>query len=216
MSKSPRKSSRPRRPRARRLDGVRELHHRVKNNLQVIASILRLQMRREDSVSAQTALGGAITRILGMVQVHDLLAQKDARRLDVRDLVERLLDLNVQAFMMPGQTIRPRISGPGVVVGADKAASLALAVNELIVNALKHAFRGRREGTLEARLELDGPEVTVSVVDDGVGLPPGFTLPGGANLGLQLVRSVVQDDLRGTFEVVPGRRGTCAVIRFRR
>ncbi len=205
--RSPKKSS---------LDGTREIHHRVKNNLQIIASILRLQMRRESSVSAQTALGGAITRILGMVQVHDLLSQKDTRRVDLRELLERLLDLNVQAFMMPGQSIRPKTTGPSVVADADRAVSIALAANELIVNALKHGFRGRREGTIEARVASEGREVAVSIVDDGAGLPEGFTLAGNSNLGLQLVQRVVQEDLRGTFEHVRSRRGTTAVLRFRK
>jgi two-component sensor histidine kinase len=213
LSKSPKKSSPPG---DRRLDGTREIHHRVKNNLQIIASILRLQMRREDSVSAQTALGGAITRIMGMVQVHDLLSQKDARKVDLRELLERLLDLNVQAFMMPGQTIRPKTSGPSVIVDADKAVALALAANELIVNALKHAFRGRREGTIEARVEARGKDVAVRVEDDGVGLPEGFTLTGSPNLGLRLVQSVARDDLKGQFELARAARGTSAVVRFRR
>ena len=212
MSKSPRKSS----PANARLDGTREIHHRVKNNLQIIASILRLQMRREGSVSAQTALGGAITRIMGMVQVHDLLSQTDARRVDLRELLERLLDLNVQAFMMPGQAIRPKTAGASVVVDADRAVALALAANELVVNALKHAFAGRREGTIEAEVRADGRNVRVSVEDDGVGLPPGFTLSGSSNLGLRLVQSVAHEDLQGEFSIAPGRRGTRAEIRFRK
>ncbi len=212
MSKSPRKSS----PANARLDGTREIHHRVKNNLQIIASILRLQMRREDSVSAQTALGGAITRIMGMVQVHDLLSQTDARRLDLGELLERLLDLNIQAFMLPGQAIRPKTTGGSVVVDADQAVPLALAANELVVNALKHAFAGRREGTIEAAVEAQGREVRVRIEDDGVGLPPGFTLSGSSNLGLRLVQSVAREDLRGEFAIAPGRRGTRAEIRFRR
>jgi two-component sensor histidine kinase len=212
LSKSPRKSS----PASARLDGTREIHHRVKNNLQIIASVLRLQMRREDSVSAQTALGGAITRIMGMVQVHDLLSQKDARRLDLRELLERLLDLNVQAFMMPGQAIRPKTTGESVVVDADQAVSLALAANELIVNALKHAFAGRREGTIEAHVEARGRDVEVSIEDDGVGLPEGFTLSGSSNLGLRLVQSVAREDLHGEFSIAPGRRGARAEIRFRK
>jgi len=212
LSKSPRKSS----PANARLDGTREIHHRVKNNLQIIASILRLQMRREDSVSAQTALGGAITRIMGMVQVHDLLSQTDARRLDLGELLERLLDLNIQAFMLPGQAIRPKTTGGSVVVDADQAVPLALAANELVVNALKHAFAGRREGTIEAAVEAQGREVRVRIEDDGVGLPPGFTLSGSSNLGLRLVQSVAREDLRGEFAIAPGRRGTRAEIRFRR
>ncbi len=212
MSKSPGRSS----PRKSPLDGTAEIHHRVKNNLQIIASILRLQMRSEGSVSAQTALGGAITRIMGMVQVHDLLAQREARRVDLRELLERLVDLNLQTFMMPGQTIRPRVAGASVVVDPDTALSVALAANELIVNALKHAFSARREGRIEASVAIARGRVAITIADDGPGLPADFTLAGSSNLGLRLVQSVVRDDLKGEFTLAPSSPGTRAVVAFRK
>src|SRR5262245_7610576 len=92
-------------------DGAREIHHRVKNNLQIIASILRLQMRREGSTEAQLALGGAVNRILGMVEVHDLLAHADARRVDLAEMLKRLLALHTQTFLAPGQTVRTAVKG---------------------------------------------------------------------------------------------------------
>lgn len=129
---------------ADRTELAREIHHRVKNNLQIIASILRLQMRREDSPAAQEALSGAIHRILGMVQVHDLLSRAEAREVELKELLDRLLDLNVQTFLLPGMTIRHEVRGEKTTVDADTALSVTLAANELIVNALKHAFAGRK------------------------------------------------------------------------
>lgn len=190
-----------------------EIHHRVKNNLQIIASILRLQIRREESPAAQNALSGAIHRIMGMVQVHDLLSRSDADRVDLRDLLERLLDLNVQTFLLPGQVIRHRVHGKPTPVDADVALNVALAANELVVNALKHAFPGRKEGRVDVRVARDGDRMEISVADDGIGLPQDFTLTGSSNLGLRLVRSVVRDDLKGAFELVSDK-GTRSVLRF--
>lgn len=178
----------------------REIHHRVKNNLQIIASILRLQMRRQDSPAAQEALADAIHRLTGMVQVHELLARSDRDEVDLRELLERILDLDVQAFLMPGQVIRHEVRGENIVVAADQAAHVALAVNEVVVNALKHAFAGRKEGRLDVELIREGAQIRVGVIDDGVGLPAGFTLAGSSNLGLRLVQSIVRDDLGGSLE----------------
>lgn len=196
-----------------RTDLAREIHHRVKNNLQIIASILRLQMRRNDSPAAQEALADAVHRILGMVQVHDLLSRAEEDEVDLRELAERILDLDVQTFLMPGQVIRHEVRGEGRTLPAATATSVALAVNELVVNALKHAFQGRKEGRVDIELSDDGVSVRVSVIDDGVGVPPGFTLVGSSNLGLRLVQSIVREDLKGEVEV-RGGAGTRVALRF--
>jgi two-component sensor histidine kinase len=188
---------------------AREIHHRVKNNLQIIASILRLQMRRQDSPAAQEALADAIHRILGMVQVHDLLSRAEAEEVELRELLERILELDIQTFLLPGQVIRHEVRGERRMVAAGTAASVALAVNELVINALKHAFPGRKEGRVDIELTGDG----VIVADDGVGLPPSFTLVGSANLGLRLVQSIVREDLKGAIEL-RSEGGTRVALRF--
>ncbi len=192
---------------------VREIHHRVKNNLQIITSIMRLQMRQEDSPAAQTALSGAIQRLMGMMQVHDLLARVDISSVNMGDLLGRILDLNIQTFLLPGQVIRHEVRGPEISLPPDPALSVALAVNELIINAVRHGFAGRKEGRVDIELSDGGGEVEVKVVDDGHGLPEGFSLVGSSNLGLRLVRSVVQEDLKGKFEM-NSSDGTVALIRF--
>jgi len=180
------------------MERTREIHHRVKNNLQIIASILRLQMRGQKSPAAQEALADAVHRLMGMVQVHELLSRSEAEEVDLRELVERILELDVQTFLLPGQVIRHEVRGEPTVVPADRAAHLAVAVNELIINALKHAFRGRREGRVDVELRREGSTLRLEIVDDGVGLPTDFTPAGSSSLGLRLVQSIVRDDLQGT------------------
>jgi two-component sensor histidine kinase len=196
----------------KRDDGAREIHHRVKNNLQIIASILRLQMRREGTIEAQLALGGAVNRILGMVEVHDLLAHADARRVDLSELLRRLLALHTQTFLMPGQTVRTSVKGSKAMLDADRALALSLAANELIVNAFKHGFAGRRRGTLEIDIAKADHAVTITIADDGKGLPADFSLTGSSHLGLRLVRSVVEEDLAGRFELARTEKGTRATL----
>jgi two-component sensor histidine kinase len=192
---------------------VREIHHRVKNNLQIITSIMRLQMRQEESPAAQSALLGAIQRLMGMMQVHDLLARVDVSSVDLGELLGRLLDLNIQTFLLPGQVIRHEVRGSSLSVPPDPALSVALAVNELIINAVRHGFAGRKEGRVDIELGGEGGEVEVKVVDDGAGLADDFSLTGSSHLGLRLVRSVIQEDLKGRFDLVSGT-GVTATIRF--
>jgi len=193
-------------------DAGREIHHRVKNNLQIIASILRLQMRREGSIEAQLALGGAVNRILGMVEVHDLLAHADARRVDLAEMLRRLLALHTQTFLAPGQTVRASVKGPKTMVDADRALALSLAANELVVNAFKHGFAGRRQGTLEATVERANGRLAIAIADDGRGLPADFSMTGSSHLGLRLVRAVVEEDLKGAFALAAGAKGALATV----
>jgi|TARA_B100002003_G_C14005373_1_gene485221 two-component sensor histidine kinase len=192
---------------------VREIHHRVKNNLQIIASIMRLQLRQEDSPAAQSALSGAIQRLMGMMQVHDLLARVDVTSVDLKELLGRLLELNIQTFLLPGQVIRHEVRGAGLSVPPDPALSVALAVNELIINAIKHGFAGRKEGRVDIELSQTEGEIEVRVVDNGIGLEEGFSLTGSSHLGLRLVQSVIRDDLKGQFEV-SSKEGVSVLIRF--
>lgn len=189
-----------------------EIHHRVKNNLQVIASILRLQLRRESSAAAQDALNGAVNRILGMAVVHDLLAHEDGRRVHLRELLQHLLDLTIESFSLPGQAIRASVEGREVALNVDLAIPLAVAANELIINTMKHAFRGRETGAVRAILQKNGDWVELSIADDGHGLPPAFLLYDQTHLGLRIVRGIIQDDLKGQF-AIEGGHGTTATIR---
>ena len=193
---------------------AREIHHRVKNSLQIIASILRLQMRREESTEAQQALSGAVHRILGLVQVHELLARDDRSEVSLAEILHRLLSLNTEHLLMPGQSIRPSVEGPDVAVDAVAAQSVGIVVNELAINALKHAFAGIERGRLTARIRPEPGRIVIDVADDGIGLPPGFHLTGGSHLGLRLVQSILREDLLGTFEMAREGEWTVARLQF--
>lgn len=207
-SKSRRRPS----PLSRRALPSFEIHHRVKNNLQVIASILRLQLRRESSVAAQEALAGAVNRILGMAVIHDLLAQEGGHRVRFKELLQRLLDLTLESFAHPGQTIAASAEGDDIDLEVDLAIPLAVAANELIINVMKHAFRGRGVGRVVAAVRREGTLFMLTMTDDGHGLPPAFLLYDQTHLGLRIVRGIVQDDLKGQF-AIEGGHGTTATIR---
>jgi signal transduction protein with GAF and PtsI domain len=190
---------------------IREMHHRVKNNLQTIAMLLRLQMS-EQAAPINEVLSEAINRILSIAVVHDILSQEGFRLVDVREMIERLARTIAQNMLSPGQDIGISVRGDGVVLSAQQATALALAVNELVQNAIKHAFVGRRQGAIAISLAKSWDRLTVEVQDDGVGLPSGSAAR-PSHLGLQIVQTLVEEDLKGHFTITT-EKGTKAVIQI--
>ena len=190
---------------------IREMHHRVKNNLQTIAMLLRLQMS-EQAASVKEALSEAINRILSIAVVHDILSQEGFRLVDVKEMIERLTQTIAQNMLSPDKDIGISVQGEGAMLSAQRATALALAVNELVQNAIEHAFAGRRRGTIAISLARGRDRLTIEVKDNGVGLPPDFAAR-PYNLGLQIVETLVEEDLRGDFTLV-SEKGTKAVIQI--
>jgi two-component system, sensor histidine kinase PdtaS len=176
---------------------VREMHHRVKNNLQMIAMLLRLQMRDGREVSGREVLTETINRILSIAAVHEILAAEGLGMVSVREMLDRVVHTVAQTMAPPGFTLDARVSGDDVNLPTQQATSLALVVNELLQNAMEHAFAGRSHGQIVIVL-MPGPQaLRVEVRDDGVGLPEGFAPERSSDLGLEIVRTLVQDDLKG-------------------
>jgi two-component system, sensor histidine kinase PdtaS len=176
---------------------VREMHHRVKNNLQMIAMLLRLQIRDGREVSGREVLTETINRILSIAAVHEILAAEGLGTVSVREMLDRVVHTVTQTMAPPGFSLDARVSGDDVHLPTQQATSLALVVNELLQNAMEHAFPGRAKGRVIIVL-MPGPEaLRVEVRDDGVGLPDGFALERSSDLGLEIVRTLVQDDLKG-------------------
>lgn len=190
---------------------VREMHHRVKNNLQMIAMLLRLQMREGREVSGREVLTETINRILSIAAVHEILAAEGLREVSVRPMLERVVQTVTQTMAPPGFELDVRISGDDVSLPSQKATSLALVVNELLQNAMEHAFPGRSRGQVMIALAVDRDELRVEVRDDGVGLPEDFSPERSTDLGLQIVRTLVQDDLKGQISLT-NAGGVRAVI----
>ena len=192
---------------------VQEIHHRVKNNLQVIASLLRLQARRASSAEVEQALAGTVNRILSVAVVHEFLSYDSASVINLREVAQRIVDQMAQSVMDPNKHIEFQLAGPGVYLPSQQATACALVINELLLNAVEHGYEQRDIGVIAIDLADDGEWVTIQVGDDGAGLPGDFDVDEHGGLGLRIVRTLVQGDLRGRFEL-HSDKGVRAVVAF--
>lgn len=184
---------------------IQEVHHRVKNNLQTIAAILRIQSRRMQEGEAKQALVDAVNRILSMSVIHEFLSQDEHRAINVRDVCSRVVTQVQQVAASPEQAVEIKISGPSIRLPAGQATPTALVMNELLLNAMEHGVSERPTGTISIELVDLGDAVSIVVEDDGAGLPEGFDVGSSESLGLQIVRTLVMDDLKGQLEMEPAR-----------
>jgi two-component sensor histidine kinase/PAS domain-containing protein len=192
---------------------IQELHHRVKNNLQVIASVLRMQARRSKSGEVRRALSDSVARILSVAVVHEFFAQQEARVINIKDVGQRIINHTRQGILQPDKRIRLTLRGPNIYLPAQQATTCALIINELLQNAVEHGYERKPGGTISVNLRDDGDRVVIAVADDGQGLPEDFSLEQADSLGLQIVQTLVQDDLKGQFELREGG-GVSAIVTF--
>lgn len=190
---------------------IREMHHRVKNNLQTIAMLLRLQLRGGREVSAREVLTETIQRILSIAAVHEILSVEGFRLVNLRQLLDRVSQNLTHAMSQPALRLSVTVGGDDVYLNSRQATSLALAVNELLQNAVEHAFPERPAGHVEIRLAQRDAGLILEVQDDGRGIPAGFDPLTGDELGLKIVHALVTEDLGGTLTFAAGG-GTKAVI----
>lgn len=179
---------------------IQEVHHRVKNNLQTIAAVLRIQARRCESDEARHHLSDAVNRILSMSVIHEYLSQDEHRPINIRDVCQRIVAQTRQVAVNPGQEITIDLEGPNIRLPAGQATAAALVINELLLNAVKHGLEGRKSGHISITLEDTGDSVQIAVCDDGLGLPDDFSLEESGSLGLQIIQTLVTDDLKGQLE----------------
>ncbi len=193
---------------------IQEIHHRVKNNLQTIASLLRIQMRRAKAEETRRALQEGINRVLSVAVIHEFLAHQEARMINIRDVGQRIIGQIREGVLDPEQGIRLTLEGPNIYLPTQPATVCALVINELLLNALKHGYERQQGGTVTVRLEDNGVQITIAVEDDGVGLPEGFDLSQSSSLGLQIVQALAEGDLKGRFELRSRDKGTVAIVTF--
>jgi two-component sensor histidine kinase len=175
---------------------IREIHHRVKNNLQTVASLLRIQARRTHSEEAREALSQAMRRVAAIAVVHDTLSTGLAQIVDFDDVFDRVLLLVAEVASSHNTTVHPKSSGSFGSLPSEYATPLALALTELVTNAVEHGLAGR-EGQVEIIAHRSEESLTVKVVDNGSGLPEGKV---GSGLGTQIVRTLIQGELGGTID----------------
>jgi two-component sensor histidine kinase len=172
---------------------IREVHHRVKNNLQTIASLLRLQSRRLQSKEAVAALEESVMRIGSIALVHETLSAAPSDVAEFGDIARRIARMVSDGLVDPERSIDIKVSGSTGPLGAELATPLAVTVTELIQNAMEHAFPDGRSGIVVIELLRTDSAVQVVVRDDGVGMDPSARLKQGSRLGLQIVSSLVQE-----------------------
>ncbi len=190
---------------------LREIHHRVKNNLQVISSLLYLQSEHVDDPGTLSILLESRGRIASMALVHEeLYRSEDLTCVNIRDYVLKLVPRLLSTYCC-GKQLRPTMHVDDLTLLIDQAIPFGLVINELVTNAAKHAFVNAEQGTLHVDIREKEGHVTVRVADDGVGLPPDFELVSCPSLGMQLVVQLVRQ-LHG--EVAVGTRGAGAEFSF--
>lgn len=195
---------------------IKEIHHRVKNNLQTIASLLRMQMRRTDSVEAKDVLNESLNRILSISLVHETLSHHDEECIDISDIAKKLLDLLTHSLVSADCRVQTEFTGDTLLLPSDGATSLALALNELITNAITHGFAGRTSGRLSMQIEKKERTCFLVVTDDGVGMGKKTKdYHKRKHLGLEIVRTLIEKDLKGTITFTNGTpHGTVVTIQF--
>ena len=179
---------------------MREIHHRVKNNLQLVASILNLQSRRCNDEFTRKILQENVGRVLSIASIHDILTKNEDnfREIDSLLLLEQLRK-NLQSLVPDGKRINISVSGTSANLSADTASAVSLVVNELITNALEHAFEGRASGNVVVTFCTGQLFHSVTVCDDGGGFDPARLRKG--SLGLNIVEATVRDRLHGQLSV---------------
>jgi two-component sensor histidine kinase/PAS domain-containing protein len=201
---------------------IREIHHRVKNNLQTISSLLRLQGRRLEAPEAKGAIEESVRRIRSIALVHEILSRAPGNEVPSADVVRPLVRMAEEGMVSPEQPVRFSVEGESEQLPPRVATPLAVVLNELLQNAADHAFPADgddgptpdRPGHVVVRLEEAGDDLVVRVEDDGVGLPPGFEMDDTSSLGLSIVRSLVRTQLEGTIELRRREpRGTVVELR---
>ena len=179
---------------------IREIHHRVKNNLQTVASLLRLQSRRLSSPEIREALAESVRRISSIALVHETLSQDSGQRVVFDKVAHRLIDMVATGLTDPDRPVRMRLEGNAGELPPEVATPLALVLSELLQNALEHGFVDRG-GEVVVQLDRRSSGLHLAVNDDGVGVPEGWDVIRDANLGLQIAMTLVESELGGTLEV---------------
>ena len=201
---------------------IREIHHRVKNNLQTVAALLRLQARRIEAPEAKAALEEAVHRVGSIAIVHETLSQAVEEDVDFDEIADRLCGMVAEVTAMAGR-VRIRRQGSFERLPSETATPLAMVLTEVLQNAVEHGYdadrslqhrstepgdlEGEASGTITVEVARRGDRLEVAVVDDGRGLPDGFTLDGSTNLGLSIVRTLVESELGGRLTLGPADGG---------
>jgi two-component sensor histidine kinase len=193
---------------------IREIHHRVKNNLQIISGLLDMTRMRTKDTATSEILTDMMLKIKTMAQIHTRLYEsRQVDRIDmggqIRDQVKDLSNI----YGRSGPEIACQVTAGDISLPVDLAIPCALVVNEALSNAFKHAFRGRSMGTILVSASQDDGRIHICIRDDGIGIPKNVDIDRATSLGLKLIRNLVQQ-LRGTLKIESTNAGTKVDVEF--
>jgi len=191
---------------------IKEIHHRIKNNLQTVASLLRMQARRVDSEQTKKALNDSISRILSIAVVHEVLSKEGMDLVDVRSVLTHLIDMIIHNMVDHDRHITINLSCDSFNLYSRQATSLIMIVNELIHNALEHAFVNKSTGIINVEIKQKDNQIELVVADNGIGFSE-KEINQSKSLGLNIIRTLVEEDLKGTINIIR-HKGTKVKIRF--
>jgi len=191
---------------------VREMHHRIKNNLQTVAMLMQLQLPDAERLETRQVLLTNIHRIRSIAAVHEILSEQGFRLVNVRSVLERIARTTMTGMSRPDRDVRIIVRGDNLQLPSRGATALAVVVNELVQNSLEHAFVGRAVGRIDISLARTPDALMILVRDDGIGLPDELE----HNLGLEIAGTLVAEDLKGALQFNRLPAGTEVVIRLPR
>ena len=193
---------------------IREIHHRVKNNLQNIAALLRLQMRRSNLDVVKAEFTASINRIISIAMVHDVFACHNSDSVDLRELCQRILNGLLESSTVPEQNIEANVEGQQLILPNSQAVPLALVINELLTNSFKHGVRSLEKGIISLHILETRETIQLSVRDNGPEPLMPFNQVKQRRLGLQIVDSLIREQLGGEFQMERGEGMTCVTVSF--
>lgn len=192
---------------------IKEIHHRVKNNLQTIASLLRMQARRAQSEETKIVLRDCVGRVNSIAIVHEYLSQQDSGLIDVDKVAKGIYNALITSMLGPDFKLEAHFDASEAQLPSEKATSIALILNEMLQNAIEHGFENRDHGRLDVSFLKKNGYYELSIKNDGQGLPEGIDIFKSKSLGLKIIKTMAESDLRGSFTIssVP-EGGTLALV----
>jgi two-component sensor histidine kinase len=193
---------------------LHEIHHRVKNNMQIIASLLKLQLNRKDNQNVDSILKENMGRVYAMAAIHESVHQSEKlSEIDFKAYLNKLSQMLSQTYSVDLGKVAFQIDTPELSLAIDNANPLGLVLNELITNSLKYAFPDDRNGKISIKVDITGNSCELCVEDDGIGMPEPLDWNKIDTLGLKLVRNLVENQLGGSIDL-DNSSGTTFTIKF--